>query len=967
MPKEVHLQENKKLSSVLDDFRNLPDFSAFEAFSKALWDNEAAVMVGAGFSRVCMREDDSPMPPLWGDFAKSMETSLGYTAGQGPDALRLAQEYRAQHGQDGLYRLIRKLVTDEQWEPSRLHRRLVELPWRDILTTNWDTLLERTSPKTPDRIYSCVRTVGDIAHQRSPRIVKLHGSLPSHTPLVFTEDDFRNYPTQFAPFVNLAQQVMLENELCLLGFSGIDPNFLAWSGWVRDTLHISARRIRLIGVLNLTPAARTLLAQRNVTPIDLGPLVKNLDPSHQHEQALVLFFDALAEIKPPSPFEWKLGVDHFNVSTSVQDMDRATRGEVAAAWAADRAGYPGWIVGPFSEVRGLLSSCPTLRTADEKPEDYLRFASERLWRHKTAGAWPRLADIGESDKYFDAAANTLAPSERTDLCITVCSHWRVTRKWDHWSKWMKRLAAIPGDESQLWHAYEIGLKAILDWDDAGVQKAADALNSKAPIWMMRRAGLLSALFQDKDSADLYQAALMEVRRKLRSAPKSAWLISLEGWAALFHQVTYRPLPGGDIISYPADSDETRLRYVAAKANPWDEILRRDRLVLERTERNRKDTEKWELSFRPGRFKRVDIWFYSDDECPFYGLLAMMEKIGAPERGGLVSFFSHRFVSAYRALKDPDDDDLMTFLARYRGGDPKILDYILPRICVARMNNESLKSVRDGVIARIERIQTAQSRSRRDGHLCFLFGLLARVIIRSESAKALEIFRWCQNVLVSPGLLWTGYKECGEILKSAIEAMSEEDRKTAIMLSLEFKLPSESGVVGDNRDRPESKHFDLQVIYEDWPEPLDEFLSIEISAFTVDIAASQRIDQLIDAVRNADKFDRMRALTRLQRLYLSQKLTEKQSADLKQAIWSRCDDDGWPDDTDLLPCIYLTLPWSVSCPTVVFSHDCRICRRRKTIRRSFEESARGSKRVSRDSGLRHDNGLHQHLCEMATYI
>ena len=95
------------MSLVLDDFRKLPDFSAFEAFSQALWDNEAAVMVGAGFSRVCTREDDSPMPPLWRDFAKVMETSLGYPAGRGPDALRLAQEYRAQHGQYGLDRLIR--------------------------------------------------------------------------------------------------------------------------------------------------------------------------------------------------------------------------------------------------------------------------------------------------------------------------------------------------------------------------------------------------------------------------------------------------------------------------------------------------------------------------------------------------------------------------------------------------------------------------------------------------------------------------------------------------------------------------------------------------------------------------------------------------------------------------------------------------------------------------------------------
>lgn len=92
---------------------------------------------------------------------------------------------------------------------------------------------------------------------------------------------------------------MLESELCLLGFSGSDPNFLAWSGWVRDTLAQSARRIRLVGVLNLTPAARSLLEARNVTPIDLAPLVKHLHQSQRHEKALELFFGALIEAKPP--------------------------------------------------------------------------------------------------------------------------------------------------------------------------------------------------------------------------------------------------------------------------------------------------------------------------------------------------------------------------------------------------------------------------------------------------------------------------------------------------------------------------------------------------------------------------------------------------------------------------------------------------------------------------------------------
>lgn len=144
-------------------------------------------MVGSGFSRACLRESSSPAPPLWGDFKARMEIALGYSSAYAPDALRLAQEYQTLHGEDGLDRLIRELVPDERWSPGPLHKRLLELPWQDVLTTNWDTLLERTTLETPDRVYSCVRTVQDIAHQAAPRIIKLHGSLPSHKPFKTTE------------------------------------------------------------------------------------------------------------------------------------------------------------------------------------------------------------------------------------------------------------------------------------------------------------------------------------------------------------------------------------------------------------------------------------------------------------------------------------------------------------------------------------------------------------------------------------------------------------------------------------------------------------------------------------------------------------------------------------------------------------------------------------------------------------
>jgi hypothetical protein len=325
---------------LIDQLQSLPDYPAIRDVASALWGageaRGAAVMVGSGYSRYCEQTaGDAVPPPLWGDFARRMAGIL-YPPGSGKesgDPLRLAEEFRAALGQPALDALIRELVPDRRWSPGAMHRALLRLPWSDVLTTNWDTLLERAAAEDHERLYETVETPEAIPRTRSPRIVKLHGSLPSVTPFIFTEEDFRTYPSRYAPFVNLAQQVLLENELVLLGFSGDDPNFLRWAGWVRDQLGASARRIRLVGVLNLTPSRRRLLEGQNVTPIDLAPLVRDLGRSDQHRVANEIFLEALKVARPRSPSKWLRPSDDLK--------DGADQAEILRA--LNRAGSTGGI------------------------------------------------------------------------------------------------------------------------------------------------------------------------------------------------------------------------------------------------------------------------------------------------------------------------------------------------------------------------------------------------------------------------------------------------------------------------------------------------------------------------------------------------------------------------------------------------------------------------------------------------
>jgi hypothetical protein len=226
--------------------------------------------------------------------------------------LRLAEEFQAAFGRDALDRLLLETIVDADYRPGKLHRLLLELPWADVLTTNYDTLLERATDQVFDRKYDVVRVVEEIPAAMKPRIVKLNGSFPSTRPFIFTEEDFRTYPRRFAGFVNLAQQSMMENVFCLLGYSGDDPNFLHWTGWVRDHLGKSAPQIYLCGILELNTARRNLLHDRNVVPIDLSSLFpsdKYPDRDTRHRKSLEWFLLSLHEGRPRDILIWPHGVD----------------------------------------------------------------------------------------------------------------------------------------------------------------------------------------------------------------------------------------------------------------------------------------------------------------------------------------------------------------------------------------------------------------------------------------------------------------------------------------------------------------------------------------------------------------------------------------------------------------------------------------------------------------------------------
>ena len=569
----------------------IPDQSHLNKVRDALWSRPfagASVMVGSGFSR----NADKPRSevndlPLWGDIAAAIVTTLYPDIEPPPidDPLRLAQQYKSTFGRSDLHRLLGQLVRDRNFLPGKTHSRLLKLPWRDVFTTNWDTLLERASLEIAEPSYSVIEDMDQLPLASQPRIIKLHGSFPANFPLIFTEEDYRTYPTEYAPFVNTVQQAMMETIFCLIGFSGDDPNFLNWSGWVRDNLGEAAPKIYLAGLLKLLPHQRRMLEERGVVPIDLWHHPKaNSWPEHlQHQYATQWILHTLEYGEPyddkvwPSvpddkapaidgrllpivkvPFDIPAGQPQTQLSQdspTYNETELETIREVLKVWKHNRQLYPGWLVFPSGQEHfeisqytdqwepQILKALPQLT-----PTERLHAVRELLWRREIL-LHPITPDLEEAAQgvldTFDCENRAIHGNRETTVdWSTARKAWRsvalmlVTdaRYECDQSLFERRLEALQpfgGDSPDV--AYQMQqercLWALYASDFQRLNELLDDwhIENGDPIWKLRKAALLTEMRRNNESFPLVQEAVNSIRKDL-AADQNIATASKLGWA-----------------------------------------------------------------------------------------------------------------------------------------------------------------------------------------------------------------------------------------------------------------------------------------------------------------------------------------------------------------------------------------------------------------------------------------------------
>ena len=925
--------------------------------------SRASVMIGSGFSRNARKNrPDSPDIPLLADLADALSKDLSDSRDK-PEcevdtqelAQELAQEYEQVFGRARLHRRLIESVRDGDFGPGEPHLKLLKLPWRDVFTTNWDTLLEQCL-RASGRQYAVVTSAEQLPLCAPPRIVKLHGSLPGTFPLIFTKEDYRKYPTDFAPFVNTVQQAMLETVFLLLGFSGKDRNFRRWIEWVGKYLGESAPRIYLAGWLGLSPLERRELIGKNIQPIDLAehPKAEEWEESGKHVDSLEWLLSSLEQGRPysegwpshlvPNRLSVRADLDPLQSVANAPEEEpwEPAPGEphepaylervrdVLRVWRSNRESCPSWLVMPFEAAQDvrtytdhwqprILAALPNLAGGVER----LGALSELVWRGEV------ILDPLEKDlKVKEAVAGVLQEVDCSSRLVggevREDLDWRpLRRQWrtlagalltaarfdfdrEEFDHWIKQLAPFMMEDEDLVERveHEKCLWALSQQDYLQLSDLVGQWNPRAtdPAWLLRKAAMLAELGRHQEAREL-AFGVLETVRKWSDGPARLAGGSREAWALRLVHVTDDDRE--DMISKLRELESRNRELAQLRCDPTDELRAHERAVV-----GSPPVEK-QRPFDLGR-TAGEGWSFSN--VAHYRALAALrairfvEVVGSPSAasGGLL----HRAAEALRPYS-PQWTAALT-LRCAMGNPTQEFSRTLSRWRIASMAPDlalslaqSQRRTIDLALEQVERstdaVQTWWLWSQR---LEAAMEALSRFVLRLKPEEVVRVLQLARSLYCDPRIhSRIQYSEpLAHLLRRSWEALPGSRQAQHALDLLRLPIVGVDGFTVHMESHFEDPGYliiDAATSVRDDPVPAR---SEEKESAWVEVV------DLVDKGLRAGGTARERAAVRLAVLSRWQRLTSDERQRLAGALWDfGLDCDGLPRDADLHPWVFLILP------------------------------------------------------------
>ncbi len=866
-----------------------------------LWSKHAAIMIGSGFSRNAVKNDHTkPDFPTWSGLGDLFYEKLhGKRPGSNDtylNVLKLADEVQASFGRPALDKLVLDSLPDLDHSPSDLHVDLLNLPWSDIFTTNYDTLLERASQNVYAYKYNLVVNKNELIFAGQPRIVKLHGSMPSERPFVVSEEDYRRYPRDFAPFVNTVQQSLLQNTFCLLGFSADDPNFLNWVGWINDNLGVkNAPKLYLLSLSSLTDAKRALLQTRNITVVNLNEKGNQLSP----QETLKMFINYLTHYKDDGrPLDWPN--EAFNY---ISDSLSSNAQNILKHWTDLRCSYPNWLIAPVQQRKNLWAFTGRFQLSDfnfktiEEPSDLL-LIYEYNWRMERCLCPIQDRDlvsyVSVLEKYESLVAGNIT-SRRVGnfegkwlaVFLNVWRYYREEGLIDEWrsctAKMDTFLPFLEGEkvahiwyEKCLFHLYlldhRIVEKYLSDWP----------VNPGLPYWEAKRAMLLAEIGKGSEATLILENALFNVRKRTPSLDNLTDFTWVSQEAYLMHLLNYvaQSISFGEKRGkMEADGKDFIDRQNTLKlfnCDPWQELYTFE-LMLEHPAGDFRKTESLRL-FRLGKTTTVHRFGGTNkDLLSAYQFLRYLEDTGIPPKLGITTYGDKALKEAILRIGQSSKSWALGLIIRL--GLEKIAEELLNRSFVAELRREECNRLIVYYLNLGQKILsnlTDRDETQKKGYIIPL--ILSRLIVKSSYENKILIGEFLLTVYHSDAR-WN-HGAISDLWNQLFDTTSKREQFEIIELLLRFPITSATS----HRDS-------------EYPEPFS-FLKLceKPVSYSRYRPAKETVDELLNlALTDDDR--RANALRRLIILYLVGLLTSRQIASLTKSLWAITDRNGLPAKTN----------------------------------------------------------------------
>jgi hypothetical protein len=196
---------------------------------RALRDRECVLFVGSGLSLQAGLHS-------WGELVQVLQEKLGLDPASGGNHvdyfLDLAQWYREafpEPSPDSLDKVVARLFGEAgpTLRPTMAHYQLLSLGPPQVITTNYDTLLERTCQALRRPVTRIVepKDVPKAGRTHATCVVKFHGDAEVPGTAVLSRDDYLHFYQTRPAMALLLEGLLLTRTFFFVGYSLRDPDF----------------------------------------------------------------------------------------------------------------------------------------------------------------------------------------------------------------------------------------------------------------------------------------------------------------------------------------------------------------------------------------------------------------------------------------------------------------------------------------------------------------------------------------------------------------------------------------------------------------------------------------------------------------------------------------------------------------------------------------------------------------------